>query len=145
LAKDGIPLTPEGMAELSRIVKSARGNLTFEQFGQKVGLSHVTVWRIESQKAEYIRASSLSVLSPYLGYSLEQLIAIGKGQKSQKIDMPQTLLEPEQVLPIIQQLAPAQKRKLRKIDFGSMSNADLLEAHQDVVEELHKRFNQLHP
>lgn len=145
MAKDGISLTPEGLAELSRIVKEARGNLTFEQFGKKVGLSHVTIWRIETQKAEYIRASSLSVLSPYLGYSLEQLIAIGRGDSPQEINMPATLLKADNVLPIIHQLPPAEKRKLREIDLGSMSDADLFEAMQAVVDEVKRRFNQPRP
>lgn len=140
MAKDGISLTAKGLAELSWIVKSARGNLTYEQFGKKVGLSHVTVWRIEAQKAEFIRASSLSILAPYLGYSLEQLIAIAGGKSPQNIDMPQLLLTADNVLPIIHQLPPVEKRRLREIDLAGMSDADLLEAHSSVVEELHRRF-----
>lgn len=141
MAKDGIPLTPEGLAQLAQIVKEARGSLTKEQFGRKVGLSHVTLWRIETQKAEYIRASSLSILAPYVGYSLEQLIAIGKGEKPQEISMPRTLLTADNILPIIHQLPPAEKRKLREIDLGSMSDGDLLEAMQAVMDEVKKRFS----
>lgn len=140
MAKDGISLTAEGLAELSRIVKSARGKLPYEHFGKKVGLSSVTIWRIEMQKAEYIRASSLSILAPHLGYSLEQLIVIAGGKSPQNIDMPQLLLTADNVLPIIHQLPPVEKRRLREIDLASMSDADLLEAHSSVVEELHRRF-----
>lgn len=141
MAKSSIPFTKEGLLELARIVKEARGDKTYEQFGIVVGLSSVTLWRIEAMKAEYIRASSLSNLAPYLGYSLEQLIAIGKGEKPQKIDMPATLLKADNVLPIIHQLPPAEKRKLREIDLDSMSDADLFEAMQAVMDEVKRRFN----
>lgn len=140
MAKGGIEFTEKGLAELSRIIKLARGNLTFEDFGKKVGLSHVTIWRVEMQKAEYIRISSLSVLAPHLGYSLEQLIAIAKGELPDEIDMSHILLTADSVLPIIDKLPFLEKRKLREISLSNMSDADLFETHQAVVEELHKRF-----
>lgn len=120
------------------MVRQARGSLTLEQFGAEVGLSYVTIWKLEQAQIKRLQPSTLTALAPRLGYTVDQLLAIATGTKPQLPTRP--LLTASDVLPIIHQLPMPEKKRLWEIDLGSMSDDELLKAHQAVVDELHKRM-----
>lgn len=134
-------MSPKGLEDLARLVKQKRGSMSLPQFGEVVGLSYVTIWKIELKENPKLQPSTIEALAPVLGYSVDELITICTGRRitPSSAEPRREFLTADQVLPIIHQLPPNEKRRLRGIDLQSMSKKDLHEALQAVADELKRR------
>lgn len=142
MAKNSIPFTPKGLAELARIVKGARQSLTYEDFGRSIGLSGVTVWKIEAQKVNSVQLNTIVALASSLEYSVEELIAICAGRKPDTVKPLRQNLTAQELLPLIHNLPSHERRRLRQLDLGSMGNKELVETMKALTDEISRRFNQ---
>lgn len=122
------------------MVKQKRGSMSLPRFGELVGISYVTIWKIEIKENAKLQKDTITALAPVLGYSVDELIAICTGNNTPPpISKGREFLTAEQVLPIIQQLPTEEKRRLREIDLQTMTGRDLHEALQAVADELKLR------
>ena len=119
--------------------------MSLPRFGELVGISYVTIWKIEIKENLKLQPSTIEALAPVLGYSVNELIAICTGKlaaqtsDAQPVPPCREFLIAEQVLPIIQQLPTEEKRRLREIDLDTMSNRDFAEAMEAMARAYRRR------
>lgn len=112
--------TWEGLEKLSNLLAQARGNKSQRQFARELGISHRTVVRLEKAEIPHPRNDTLEIVAPAVGYDLDSLIALLKGEdtflKQQDLVEVKTA---EQVLRIAEELPKAEVVKLMKylIDY----------------------------
>lgn len=135
-----ISLSPEGIQKLATLIKQKRGEMSLPQFGEIVGLSYVTIWKIELKERNKLQMDTLAALAPVLGYSMEELTEICTGKKNPLPPPKREFLTAEDVLPIIHQLPPDEKKRLREIDLDTMSNKELIAAMQAVTDAVKRRL-----
>lgn len=94
--------TYDGIEKLAQIIRTARGHEKVRPFARKVGVSYATIDRLERGEVREPAIDTLEKLSPYLGYSREELIAICAGENSPQPIRAYRLAA--DVLPIVDQL-----------------------------------------
>lgn len=136
-----VTFTPEGMARLAAIVRSARGDKSYTTFQFETGVSSSVLHKIEmwarpdsELKAEELKPSTLAKLSPHVGYTEEQLLAICRG-KSEELQHCEPLLMAEDAWEVIMQLPPAEIHRLRLmlIERSPLSEAEIVQLLRSLV------------
>ncbi len=71
----------KGLELIARVVREARGNLSYRHFGEKIGISHTTIQRLEGKGpgVQEPKDEILQKLAPYTSYSYEDLKAMARG------------------------------------------------------------------
>lgn len=115
-----VSFTPEGLARLAAIVRAARGDLSYEKFQHKTGVSHATIWKIEmaarpnyEPKIRQLMFSTLAALAPHLGYKVEQLIAICRGESEIIVENDEPITMADDVWEFVMRLPPSEIQRLR--------------------------------
>ncbi len=121
------------------MVRQKRGTLTLPEFAELVGLSYVTIWKIEAEEQPNPRLGTIAALAPHLGLSTEELLGICTSSNVPTPPPCRNFLTAEQVLPIIQQLPTDEKRRLRELDLETMSNRDFAEAMEAMAKAYRRR------
>ena len=137
-----ISFTPEGLAELARIVKQARGNTPYAEFGFEVGVSYTTIWRIEKQERGRLQLETLAALarSPKIGYGYEELIRICTGKQPEATEPLRTFLTAEELMPAIMELPVAERQRLICLVAAEVDVAQMLETMEALMQELKKKL-----
>lgn len=135
-----IQFTTVGLAKLSEIVRRARASLSLRDFQEVVGLSFGAIRDLEQKKVKEVKLSTLAKIAPHTPYTFEELLTICTGEEPSLPPSAREFLLADQVLPIIHQLPPEEKRRLRKIDLSSMSNEDLADAMKAIADEFNERL-----
>lgn len=73
------PYTQEGLEQLARIIRASRGELSQEKFGDKVGVTHATISRLEQAAVPSPEVSTFIKLAEHTPYTFTELIAIALG------------------------------------------------------------------
>jgi hypothetical protein len=115
--------TREGLQKLAEIVFKARNGEGMRPFSIKTGLSHSTIDRLEKAEISQPDFLTLEKLSPFVGYSVQELIAICSGDNA--VLPARTYYQAEQVFPIVDQLPKHELAKMvfylvKKIAAGSL-------------------------
>lgn len=71
----------EGLSKLADIVRAVRGGSSVRQFAKKIGASYRTIERIEKLQVYTPENDTLEKICKVSGHSLDDLIAILKGEK----------------------------------------------------------------
>ena len=130
----------EGLARLAEIVKQKRGDLTISQFSKLAGLSFGTVRDIETKQQPKLRTATLAALSPLVGLSVEELLSICTIRNTPSSPPCREFLTSDQVLPLIQQLPPNERRRLRDMDLETMSNKDFAAVMEATAAAVKRRL-----
>jgi transcriptional regulator with XRE-family HTH domain len=73
--------TPEGLAHLARIVRTARGRQGLRTFAREVGLDPMTIRRLERELTQNPSDITFTALSNVVGFSFEELKAIASSRQ----------------------------------------------------------------
>lgn len=136
--------TPRGLKELAYIVKQARlsQGLTPPQFAQKVGLSHITIWKIETESTGNLRQETLDAVAPYVGYTGEQLRRICEGVKPEETKLSDRVVTASDVLAIVKELPPGEQVRVaialfERLDLSGEELITLMDAiNKKVISKL---------
>lgn len=135
-----VRFTSTGLGRLSEIIRSSRGALSLRVFQEVTGLSFATIRDLEQKNVKEVKLSTLAKLAPHTPYIFEELLTICTGEESSPTPSRREFLLADQVLPIIHQLPPDEKRRLRKIDLATMSDEDLADAMKAIANEFNERL-----
>lgn len=128
-----VRFTPEGLKRLGKIVRQARGSLSYRQFEQELGgePSHATLWRLEHGIGKDPDLSVLEKIAPLTPYSLEELLAIAGVEPTQRYDVqPQQTVTAEDAWVIIEQLPDSEKSRLGQMLFAYFGSRQTIQNNE---------------
>jgi transcriptional regulator with XRE-family HTH domain len=105
----------KGMIKLAQIVKEARAGMSYRGFGEKIGVSHTSVQRLEGKLSgsKEIKDETLKKLAPLTKYTYEELRAIVTGNACVQLSI--VPKSPEDILAIAEKTLS--REDLIKLNF----------------------------
>ncbi len=118
-----ISFTPDGLAKLAALIRHHRGNKSYTTFQNEVGISHARLWQIEMAANPHsdvsikeIKISTLALLAPHVGYTVEQLIAVCRGETEQiQTQLQESVVMAEDVVKLLKKMPPSEIQRLREM------------------------------
>jgi transcriptional regulator with XRE-family HTH domain len=114
--------TIEGLAQLARIVREARGHRKIREFAKLAGLSHATISRIEKEDIASPSDTTFECLAEVTGKTFEELKAIAR---SQAPSPGKQVRVAEDVLPLVDELSDFEAARLAQIIVARLARMDV--------------------
>lgn len=123
LRESDILNTPEGLSQLARIVKAARGHKSLRRFAKEAGLSQSTIQRIEEGVVGSPLDATFRGLARAMHRSPEELRAIAQGIPQSSV---KTVQIAEDLIPLVNQLSATEKARLAQYVVASLAQTDVV-------------------
>lgn len=115
--------TPEGLGQLARMVKAARGHKSLRRFAQEAGLSQSTIQRIEEAVVDSPSDITFQGLARAMRRSPEELRAIAQGIPQSSV---REVRIAEDLIPLVNQLPATEKARLAQYVVASLAQTDVV-------------------
>ncbi|ARV58097.1 hypothetical protein BZZ01_05110 [Nostocales cyanobacterium HT-58-2] len=101
--------TEEGLQRLAEIVRSARGERSYNEFAKLTGVNYMTIIRLERCQVKTPKITTLQKLERFTPFTWEELLAIGTEQTGGE---KREILTADDVMPYVMQLSLSEVGRL---------------------------------